>query len=216
MTTDEFMDADPSLQLVPGVSRSELEAVNRVVNLLQSLSKESQKRVLRTVGAFLEIDAQGMRGLQREDSRQSARPHEPSTFSEDRTMSPKAFMLLKKPTTDVERVATLAYYLTHYRDMPSFKTIDLSQLNTEAAQIKFSNPAFSVGNATKLGFLIPAAHGAKQLSAGGELFVQALPDREKAREAMKQFPTRHRSKKGRSNTSRAGASGFQGGKDNEE
>jgi len=47
-------------------------------------------------------------------------------------MSPKDFLLEKQPRTDVERIACLAYYLTHYRATPHFKTIDLSILNTEA------------------------------------------------------------------------------------
>lgn len=107
------------------------------------------------------------------------------TFSEDRTISPKQFLLEKKPNTAVERVACLAYYLTHYRDTPHFKTIDISKLNTEAAQIKFSNAAMAVTDATKCGYLVPATKGQKQISAGGELFVQALPDHEAAKEAMK-------------------------------
>src|SRR5689334_20180124 len=36
-------------------------------------------------------------------------------FSNHPTISPKEFMAEKAPATDVERVACLAYYLTHYR-----------------------------------------------------------------------------------------------------
>ena len=56
-------------------------------------------------------------------------------------MSPKEFLLEKQPRTDVERIACLAFYLTHYRDTPHFKTLELSKLNTEAAQQKFANAA---------------------------------------------------------------------------
>jgi len=90
----------------------------------------------------------------------------------------------KQPKTDVERLACLAYYLTHFRELPHFKTIDLSKLNTEAAQPKFSNPAFSARNAVNYGYLAPATKGQKQLSAAGELFVRNLPDREAAKAAM--------------------------------
>ena len=98
-------------------------------------------------------------------------------------MSPKEFLFLKQPRTD-ERIAVLAYYLTHYRDTPHFKTIDLSKLNTEAAQPKFANAANSAGNAVKQGYLVPSTKGNRQLSAAGERFVNALPDREEARAAM--------------------------------
>src|SRR6185312_8399188 len=90
----------------------------------------------------------------------------------------------KAPVTDVERMACLAYYLTHYRDTPHFKTLDLSKLNTEAAQPKFANAANTTNNSVKRGYLVPSTKGQRQLSAAGERFVLALPDREAAKSAM--------------------------------
>jgi hypothetical protein len=174
----------------------ELEAVNRIIEVLRTLSVDSKNKVLRTAMTFLGLGTVDLRpSVRSEQLPASTRNSDPSPFSEDRSLSPKEFMLQKKPMSDVERVATLAYYLTHYRNLPTFKTLDLSKLNTEAAQIKFSNAAFSVNNATKMGFLIPAAHGAKQLSAGGELFVQSLPDRKAAKLVMSDFRKRPRGKK---------------------
>ena len=102
----------------------------------------------------------------------------------------------KQPLTDVERVASLAYYLTHYRDTPHFKTLDISTLNTEAAQPKFSNAAVAMDNATKMGYLVPATKGSKQLGAAGELFVQKLPDRDAAKAAMANLRPRRKARKG--------------------
>jgi hypothetical protein len=102
----------------------------------------------------------------------------------------------KQPSTDVERVACLAYYLTHYRDTPHFKTLDISSLNTEAAQPKFANATVSLDNATKMGYLVPAIKGTKQLSAAGEVFVQKLPDREAAKTAMAGVRPRRKNRKG--------------------
>jgi hypothetical protein len=62
--------------------------------------------------------------------------------------------------------------------------LDISKLNTETAQVKFSNAAVAVQNAVTTGYLVPATKGNKQLSAPGEQFVQALPDREKAKAMM--------------------------------
>jgi hypothetical protein len=89
----------------------------------------------------------------------------------------------------------LAYYLTHYRDQPHFKTLDISKLNTEAAQIKFSNPALSVNNAAITGYLAQASKGNKQISAAGEVFVAALPDREAAQAAMAKARPKRKSKR---------------------
>jgi hypothetical protein len=89
----------------------------------------------------------------------------------------------------------LAYYLTHYKGTPHFKTLDLSKLNTEAAQPKFANSANASNNAVKMGYLVHASKGQRQLSAFGEQFVRALPDREAAKEAVRTFRRRPRSKK---------------------
>jgi hypothetical protein len=114
-------------------------------------------------------------------------------------MSVKDFILEKQPRTDVERLACLAYYLTHYRGTPHFKTIDLSLLNTEAAQPKFANAANSANNAVKMGYLVPSVKGQRQLSAFGERFVRALPDRDAARASVETMKRRKRSRKVRNN-----------------
>lgn len=91
---------------------------------------------------------------------------------------------MKSPRTDVERIACLAYYLTHYRESPHFATADLTALNTESAQPRFANPSNSAKHATTGGYLVQASKGTKQLSAAGEQFVLALPDRETARKHL--------------------------------
>lgn len=120
----------------------------------------------------------------------------------ERTLSPKSFLLDKNPQTDVERVACLAFYLTHYRDIPYFKTFEISELNTEAAQQKLSNPSNSVNNAMKMGYLVAAPEGQKQLSAAGELFVRSLPDRDAAKAAMQNARPRKTLRKKTGNASR--------------
>ena len=96
--------------------------------------------------------------------------------------SPKEFLRLKNPQTDVQRIACLAYYLTHERQQPHFKTKDITALNTEAAGTKLSNPSFAVGNATKQSqYLAPAGSGKKQITALGEDMVNALPDQDAVR-----------------------------------
>jgi hypothetical protein len=71
--------------------------------------------------------------------------------------------------------------------MPQFKTFDISKLNTEAAQQKFSNAAYAVTNAYNRGLIVAAGGGKKQLSATGEAFVEALPDREAAKRVLDQM-----------------------------
>lgn len=179
------------------VTVDDFEALSTIVGVLKQLDSDAQKRVLQSVQTFLGFH--GERGQQSVNGTLSfsETPSTPS-FSRDRTVKPKEFLRDKNPITDVERVTCLAYYLTHYRDTPHFKTLDISLLNTEAAQPKFSNTAVAVDNARKLGYLVPATKGNKQITALGEKFVELLPDREAAREAVRNFRPRHRSKKQKS------------------
>lgn len=172
---------------------SELAALNSVVAALQTLkTSDARERLLYAAAAFfrLSLEAQTNQTAGASRQRLSLQP----AFSEDRSISAKEFLIQKQPRTEVERVACLAYYLTHYRDMQFFKTIDISALNTEAAQPKFGNAAQAVENAVKTHYLAQAAKGAKQLSAAGEAFVQALPDRDAARGAMGAMRPRRRKK----------------------
>jgi surface protein len=193
-------------QIVGNLAKSEevvgsmVEEPNEVAlmtSILSQLSKaddSTRDRIIKTIATFYGVNLRATTSGERFATSSSTSMTQPS-FSEDRSISPKQFMFEKQPKTDVERVACLAYYLTHYRDCPHFKTLDISKLNTESAQIKMSNPTVAVDNAVKRSYLVPATKGNKQLSALGEQFVQALPDREKAHGIMVSGRPRRRSRK---------------------
>ena len=177
---------------------SEFRALQTVIGALQGLDASARKRIFDSAATFLEIESESPRATrQLPTAAEAAHPTATAypSFSVDRSMSPKEFLFEKQPRSDVERIATLAYYLTHYLDTPHFKTLDLSKLNTEAAQPKFSNAASSANNAVKRGYLVPSTKGQRQLSAAGERFVSALPDREAARLAMSAAQPRRRAKR---------------------
>lgn len=190
MHPDQSQESPP----MAGASKTmdEATALAALVAALGPLDHVARVRLLKTVCTFFELDPRELlpdAGIyQRSTTLGSTEPERNSasnpSFSEDRSISPKAFLIEKRPQSDVERIACLAYYLTHYRDQAAFKTLDLSKLNTEAAQIKLSNPTRAVDNAANAHFLIATGQGKKQLSAIGELYVQALPDRVAAREAI--------------------------------
>jgi hypothetical protein len=171
-----------------------IDVLNQILTSLESLAADERERIIKAVSTYYGID------LRAEPAQQQAVAPSGATsrvgFSEDLAISPKDFLVEKQPRTDVERVACLAFYLTHYRNTPYFKTIDLSNLNTLAAQAKFSNATVASDNAVKTGYLAPAGKGARQLSAAGEQFVRALPDREAAKKIME---TMHRRKRTRKN-----------------
>ena len=182
-----------------GSANTEFDALNRVIGALQPLDDEARRRIIDSAVTFLGIRGGFSSSFQHSPAISSApgtsAAHAP--FSENPQMSPKEFLREKQPRTDVERIACLAYYLTHYRGTPHFKTIDLSLLNTEAAQPKFANAANSANNAVKMGYLVPSTKGQRQLSAIGERFVQALPDRDAAKAALEAVRRRSRPRRSR-------------------
>ena len=175
---------------------ADLQVLTEVLTALKKLDHEGQERMIQTICTFLKLTPAPQKSGSSSPSSYSSHPFsKPGSFSEDRSMSAKDFMMDKQPRTDVEKVVCLAYYLTHYTNTPHFQTVDISKLNTEAAQIKFSNAAFSVNNAVQCGYLVPAPHGKKQISAAGERFVQALPDRDAAKKVMDNARPRRSSRK---------------------
>ena len=172
---------------MPAQSDNDRKVLQAILSALDEVSEEARERILRTVSTFYGLSPlNGLRPLQSEPRPAAHIPTNDRelSFADRATLSPKDFVHDKQPKTDAERVACLAYYLTHFRDTPHFKTIDISKLNTAAAQLKFANSAQSMKNAIRSGLLVPAGKGARQISAIGDRFVDALPDREDARAAL--------------------------------
>lgn len=179
------------------------KALNNVLSALSGLEHNDQVKVLKMAVTFCEVPATqlGLEGFastpvlenqsgQNPTADKSLVSREP-TFSNRVDLTPKEFLNEKLPRTDIERVACIAYYLAHYRDTPHFKTVDINRVNTEAAQLKFSNATYAVTNAYNRGLIASAGKGTRQISAQGEHYVAALPDRN----AVKQFSSRMRKRK---------------------
>jgi len=188
----------PNQDVSTDMGQADAAALQRIIAELSALKVEDRRRIIETVTTFFGF------GTIRDESHnrppQAAilpTPNRQFQFSEpEENPSAKVFMLQKAPRTDIERVACLAYYLARYRETPHFKTKDISAINTESAHRAFSNASVAVDNAAKAGLLVPSIKGCKQLSAGGEQFVEALPDRDAAQEAFSRI--RHRRPNGNS------------------
>jgi hypothetical protein len=100
-------------------------------------------------------------------------------------LTPKQFIAQKRPKTQYERIACLAYYLTNARGTPQFVTDDITALNTEAAQHPILNaPQIVRDTAQKYRYLTGAGDRNKQITVLGEAVVEALPNRDAVKAAI--------------------------------
>ena len=172
--------------------QSTYDVVDRVIQNLLQLDPYGRLRVYRTVGTFFGFEDSYPKVDKNVDNRVPTTISREPNFLSSEELTPKEFLLHKQPNTNVERVACLAYYLARYRNIQQFATIDISKLNTEAAQTKLSNASSAVAEAARGGYLAAAEKGMKQLSAQGERYVETLPDRDAAKKVKPQTPKRSR------------------------
>lgn len=169
----------------------ELESLKIVLHAIEPLDDAQRRFVLKTVAERMGVsmapactptDSPAHAGGTVPTEGQGARTGAAESSASLDSQTAKQFIKSKSPKTDVQRVACLAYYLTHARDQPHFKTLDLTRLNTEAGGAPFSNASLAVGNATSQNkFLGSVGQGKKQITSLGEDVVAALPDQEKAK-----------------------------------
>ncbi|MDQ7805655.1 hypothetical protein Q5425_18070 [Amycolatopsis sp. A133] len=175
---------------------TELKAMQISFEALSPLAEEARRRAV-----FWLIEALGLTDLALTGSN-SSQPHEnPSSYAPasvgKKTVSARDFMSQKKPGSQVERIACLAYYLAHHRDTPHFKASDISALNLEAAGQKFGNLPRDLDNADRQsGYVVSAGQGAKQMTTRGDAVVEALPDREAVKAALHEHPHRQKRSSG--------------------
>ncbi|MFO0830569.1 MAG: hypothetical protein U0637_01875 [Phycisphaerales bacterium] len=177
----------------------EQRLLSMLVEGLPRLDEEARLRVIRVAAAYCNVSlstsgggrsSQAVYDRNISESLAATQADREPVFGGRDLLSAKAFILDKSPQTDIERATCLAYYLAQYRNQSHFKTVDITKINTEAAQVRFANAADTVENATKRGFFAPAGKGMKQITALGERYVDALPDRGAAREVMDRFKPR--------------------------
>ena len=164
---------------------AELVAVKKVCEALAPLEGTARRVVLKMVSARLGESLLLEEEESSEETDRSPRTerHGSETGSGSAAPSPsndqtaKEFIKAKRPISEVQRVACLAYYLAHNKSQHQFKTKDLTLLNSTAGENELSNPSMTIGNAINHhGLLARAAGGNKRITNVGEAVVEALPN----------------------------------------
>ncbi len=181
---------------------SELRAMEAAYSALQSLEPSAQRRavqwLLGVLGApdsplpanVVVSDRSSLNGdnLQDTQDRQNVPKIGDIQSTQGADLTPKQFIAHKRPQTIAERIACLAFYLTHNRQTPTFRPSDIEALNTDAACTSI-NASRDLDNARRRGYLVPAGDGKKQITSLCEDFVNALPDRTALKEVRSGRPS---------------------------
>lgn len=97
----------------------------------------------------------------------------------------RAFIRIKKPTTDVQRVACLVYYLTQTTGQAGILSKDIGKAHTDSGGSSI-NMTRALDNATRQSkYLSNRGPKEKQLTTLGEDVVIALPNQDAVREVGK-------------------------------
>jgi hypothetical protein len=180
----------------------ELEAVKTIINALIDLDDEARGFVLKTVSARIgiSISLNPTAEVHQHSPQTSTTVRKPAlqlgSSSTANEQTPEAFLTGKKPRSEVQRVACLAFYLTDFKGQKQFKTKDLVQLNSDAGQARMSNASTTVANAEKSGYITLVGKGLKQITTFGKDIVNALPDEEAVKTLMarRRKPRRRKAK----------------------
>ena len=169
-------------------AKKAVDSLSEVLDSVSGLEIDEQRWVFRAA-----LDKLGFRELLESDDGDgnSSRPKDSRTAGsrepgDSRSQSAPEFFRSKQPKTDTQRIACLAYYVTHSKNIPEFKTGDLLSAETESKLPKISNMYQAVDNATrKAKVLTTTSGGLKQLTTHGEDVVNALPDQDAVKALLK-------------------------------
>src|ERR1035437_2887353 len=143
----------------------ELAAVQAICEALVDLDDAGRGFVLKTVSMRLGISLalaapqQVPDGSKKNISSPVETGLDPRSSRTPGSQTEREFFREKQPISQVHRVACLAFYLTHFKGQPQFKTKDLTKVNSDGGQPQMSNASVSIANAEKARLITPIGHG---------------------------------------------------------
>jgi hypothetical protein len=167
----------------------EMQSIQTALEAISSIDESQRQFAINTIATRLGLVAPSLQSGPDSDNQQTNQYRHGTDGLQSTLLNnsnPKAFLASKKPSTAVEQIACLAYFLTYSESKPHFKTRDLTALNTRAAGTTFTNAAqASVAALRQNHYLTPAGKGGlRQITTLGEEVVKALPNRDAVKAAI--------------------------------
>ena len=172
-------------------SGSDFEAAKAVADLLKGIEKERQQRILRWVAESLNLDLGAFSVIERTPSGTGTGTGSGASMHRDvvlrqqqqRTTDIKTFVDSKKPKSDVQFAAVVAYYYRFEASAESRRDSIDAQALQDAARLagrrRPPKPRMTLTNAKNLGYLDSPERGQFRINSVGEnLVAMTLPGSE--------------------------------------
>jgi hypothetical protein len=161
----------------------DFEAVRSVVESLKGFASPDQERILRWAREKLGLaSAAPAKGAEASVSFEpEADPAAPSSSTSERSSDIKSFIDLKKPQSDIQFAATVAYFYRFEAPQAQRKvaitSTDLQEACRQSGRSRFQVPAVTLGNAHKQGYLDKGSERGSYVvnTVGENLVAMALP-----------------------------------------
>jgi hypothetical protein len=186
-------------------SGSDFDAAKAVADKLKGMEKERQQRVLRWVAESLGLVDSGAESTDRltretnaaTGASTSSHADQQTHHRQQRSADIKSFVDSKKPKSDVQFAAVVAYYYRFEAPAESRKDSIDAQTLQEAARLagrrRPPKPRMTLNNAKNLGYLDSAERGQFRINSVGEnLVAMTLPGTESERPQRKARSTKPR------------------------
>ncbi len=156
----------------------DIRALSNILRELEPLTDDERSFVLRTVADRLQVKYQA--------STSAGGPATPPPgFDQKPPSDAKEFLRQKKPKTEIQQIVCMAFFQTHVVGKPTFKTRELTDLNTIAGGTEISNPTRAVRDASEKYDLLSRKGADKiRITTFGEDLVNSLPDQESAKQVL--------------------------------
>lgn len=178
--------------------KNELKAIETITNILQQLDKTAQQRVLQYAMQHL--------GLQVEQAdlspptlsaNRGAQVEQPTQHLQQQVVDIRSLRDQKQPSSDMEMVAIVAYYLSELAPEEDRKdtivTKDITTYFNQAGHPLPTGPQFTLPNAKAAGYFESAGRGKYKLNpVGHNLVAYGLP---RAKGESPSGPTRKKTKR---------------------
>src|SRR2546426_3009215 len=165
----------------------ELEALQTIIEAFQAVPENRRLQVLQYIATRFELSFAPSSSPETRDRPIQAGTGGTSANQQAGLIAGETidkFLARKKPKTNYQAIAALAYYLKHAESVHEFSMKEIEAANTRARRPRIGNLSQDMSDAERYSHFVTSGttSGMKQITTLGEEVVEALPDQKLVRD----------------------------------